>query len=72
MLYERSRSPARISGQGYMDRSKLLLGLGVFLAGCVFALAVVRILNPSWTRAVLVGLGWVLVIVGVWLLGRGW
>jgi hypothetical protein len=43
---------------------------GLALIVLAVALAVVLFLKPSWTRAVLVGLAWALVLVGVWLLGR--
>jgi hypothetical protein len=42
----------------------------VLVGLALIALAVVLVFKPSWTRAVLVGLAWALILVGVWLLGR--
>jgi len=44
---------------------------GVALIALAVVVLAVAYLRASWTRAVIVVLGWVLVIVGVWLLGRG-
>jgi hypothetical protein len=44
--------------------------VGLALIALAVVLAVVLVLRPSWTRAVLVALGWALILVGVWLLGR--
>lgn len=45
---------------------------GVALIALAVVVLAVAYLRPAWTRVVLVALGWVLILVGVWLLGRGW